>query len=107
MGAKAGDWQSQGGAEAIGDRACEMAAGNGGALEAPGTLRADGVVDDGAVHQEAVAEAEMRDGVADSGQVGIGDFVPLSLTGQEPATKIQNEIDGLGMNEDGDQEGGE
>ncbi len=49
-------------------------------------------------------EAEIGDAAADSGQVGPSAFVPLSLTGQEPASNIQNEIDGSGMNEDGVEE---
>ena len=35
----------------------------------------------------------------DLGQAGLMDFVPLTLTGQEPATNIQNEIDGSGSGE--------
>ena len=66
---------------------------------APETLGANGVADDGAVNPEAVTGAEIRDGAADLGQVGIDGFVPLTLVGQGPATNIQNEIDGLGMDD--------
>ena len=99
--AKAGDWQSQGQTEAVTDRTCETASGSGDAQGAPGSDRADVVAADGAVHQDAVDGAEMRDGAADLGQAGIGESVPLTLTGQEPATNIQNEIDRAGMNDGG------
>ena len=89
---KAEYWQRQGQTEAITDRACEMAAGNGGAQEAPGTSRADSVTDDRAVNQVAVAGVEVRDGATDLGQVGLSGFVPLTLAGQGPATNVQNEI---------------
>ena len=89
---KAEYWQRQGQTEAITDRACEMAAGNGGAQEAPGTCRADSVTDDRAVNQVAVAGVEVRDGATDLGQVGLSGFVPLTLAGQGPATNVQNEI---------------
>ena len=37
-------------------------------------------------------EAEIEDSAADFGEAGLSDFVPLTLTGEEPATNIQNEI---------------
>ncbi len=40
-------------------------------------------------------------GPTDLGLAGLSDCVPLTLTGQEPATNIQNEIDGAGMHDDG------
>ncbi len=92
--AKPAHSQIQGQTEAITDRACETAAGNSDAREAPVAMRADGVTDDRAMDQGAAAGAEMRDGAADLGQAGLSDFVSVTLTGQGPATNIQNEIDG-------------
>ena len=91
VGAKPEHLQSRGHSAAITHGAGETAAGNGDAQGAPGTCRADAVTDDGAVNQGAVAEAGMRDGATDLGQAGLSDFVPVTLTGQEPATNIQNE----------------
>ncbi len=99
--AKPAHSQIQGQTEAITDGACETAARNGNAQGAPGTRRPDAVADDVAVNQDADSAAEMRDGAADSGQAGVSDFVPVILTGHGPATNIQNEIDGLGMDDDG------
>ena len=99
VGAKPGNWQSQGQTAAVADRACETASGSGDAQEAPGGNRADGVSADGAANQDAVDGAENRDGATDLGQAVISDSVPLTLTGQEPATNIQNEIDGSGSGE--------
>ena len=105
VGAKPGHLQSQSHAAANADRACEAATGNGDGQGAPATCRADAVADDCAVNQVAAAGAERRDEVADLGQGGLSDSVPLTLAGQEPATNIQNEICGSGMAEDGAQEG--
>ncbi len=98
---KPGDWQSPGLAEAVSDRACEVGAGSGGAAEAPGINRAAEVAEDRATNPGAVGGAESRDGATDLGRGGISESVPLTLTGQEPATNIQNEIGGAGMLGDG------
>ena len=94
VGAKPEHLQSQSHAAAIADRACEAPAGIGDDHRAPGICRADAVADDGAVNQDAVAGADMRDGAADFGQVGVSESVSLTLTVQQPATNIQNEIVG-------------
>ncbi len=101
VGAKAAHVQSQGHTEAIAGRACETASRSGDAQGAPGTNRADGVSADGAVNQDAVDGAENGDGATNFGQARPSDFVPLTLTGQEPATNIQNEIDGSRLRDDG------
>jgi hypothetical protein len=46
----------------------------------------------GKMNEDAVAEAEIQEGATDFRQVGPSDSVPLTLTGQEPATNIQNGI---------------
>ncbi len=105
VGAKAAHVQSQGHTEAIAGRACETEAGNGGVQEASATNRVDEVADDSAMKQDALTRAESQDGATDFGQAGLSDFVPLTLTGQELETNIQNEIDGLGTNDIGVVEG--
>ena len=92
VGAKAGGWQSQGHAEAITDRACEMAAGNGNGQGVPGANGAEAVADDGAVNRNAEGAAQMRDGATNLGQAGLSVPVPVILTGQGPAANIQNEL---------------
>ncbi len=103
--AKPEQWRSQGQAEASTDRPRDSAARDGNDQEGPGATQAVEATDDGALNQDAVAAAESRDGATDLGQAGLNDFVPLTLTGQEPATNIQNEIDGLEMDGDGGEKG--
>ena len=47
---------------------------------------------DGGGQEETCRREGMRDGATDSGDAGLGGFVPLTVTGHEPATNIQNEI---------------
>ncbi len=56
------------------------------------TTRADDPKDDCAMNQGAGAGAEIRDGATELGPGWLSDFIPLTLTGEEPATNIQNEI---------------
>ena len=44
------------------------------------------------MNQGVVSEAEIEDRGLDFGRNASGDFASLTLTGQEPATNIQNEI---------------